>query len=176
MADAGIAVVSWFAVMKVVVCFEPLQLMVAAELKLLPLIVSMNGGSPAFAVFGTSCMMTGTTPAVGMGVLGALYPPHPNHSSVSNNTEIIFMTFSRRMSSLGMIQRRCAHSVTTASFSCKGNVCRAEAERLYGEIHQAGVNYAPKAEAPALMFKNHLFVERAGCGRSSSCGERAGLG
>jgi hypothetical protein len=38
--------------------------------------------------------MTGTTPAVGMEALGALYPPHPNHSSVNNNTEIIFMTFS----------------------------------------------------------------------------------
>ena len=40
-------------------------------------------------------MMTGTTPAVGIGALGALYPPHPNHSSESNKTEIIFMTHVR---------------------------------------------------------------------------------
>jgi hypothetical protein len=56
------------------------------------LTVNVNPGSPAFALFGESCMMTGTVPAVGMGALGALYPPHPSHSSVSNNTEIIFIT------------------------------------------------------------------------------------
>src|SRR5712692_7358048 len=44
MADAGIAVVSWFAVMKVVVCFAPFQLMDASEAKLLPLTVNMNPG------------------------------------------------------------------------------------------------------------------------------------
>ena len=30
MADAGIVVVSWFAVMKLVVCFSPFKLMIAS--------------------------------------------------------------------------------------------------------------------------------------------------
>ena len=62
MADAGIVVVSWFAVMKVVDCFSPFKLMTASWLKLLPLTVNVNPGSPEFAVFGTSCITAGTAP------------------------------------------------------------------------------------------------------------------
>jgi hypothetical protein len=39
--------------------------------------------------------MTGTAPGCGAAAMGELYPPHPNHSSESNNTGIIFMTFSK---------------------------------------------------------------------------------
>src|SRR5262245_61156800 len=35
--------------------------------------------------------MAGTVPAFGEAALGELYPPHPNHNIVSNNTEIVFM-------------------------------------------------------------------------------------
>ena len=62
MADAGIVVVSWFAVMKVVVCFWPFTLMTASWLNLFPLTVNVNPGSPEFAVFGTSCITTGAVP------------------------------------------------------------------------------------------------------------------
>lgn len=100
MADAGIVLVSWPPLTKVVPCFEPFQLMVASELKLEPLTVSVNPGSPEFAVLGTSCITTGTAPACGAAALGELYPPQPDHRSVSNNTESIFesifMTFSSR--------------------------------------------------------------------------------
>jgi len=118
MADAGIAVVSWFAVMKVVVCFAPFQLMDASEAKLLPLTVNMNPGPPELAVFGTSCITTGTAPGCGWAALGALYP-HPKHSSVSNNTEIVFMTFSSQVSASGMIPQGTRRSVSPVSFSCK---------------------------------------------------------
>jgi hypothetical protein len=101
MADPGIVVVSWFAVMCVVVCFDPFQLMTASELKVLPLTVKVNPGSPAFAVFGTSCVIAGTAPGCCGAALGELYPPHPTHSSVSTNSEIIFITFSSRVSPTG---------------------------------------------------------------------------
>jgi hypothetical protein len=94
MAAAGILAISWFPVTKVVLCPEPFQLTIASELKLLPLTVKVNPGLPAVMLFGTSCIITGTVPAEGAVLLGDLYPPHPKDSSVSNSTEIIFMTFS----------------------------------------------------------------------------------
>ena len=117
-ADAGIAVVSWFPVMKVVVCFAPFQLMDASEAKLLPLTVNMNPGPPELAVFGTSCITTGTAPGCGAAALGELYP-HPKHSSVSNNTEIVFMAFSNLVSASEMIPQRPRRNVSSVSISCK---------------------------------------------------------
>src|SRR4029077_17817100 len=90
MAVAGIGAVSWPAVIRVVVCIAPFQLMTAFVAKLLPLTVKVNWGSPEFAVLGTSCATAGVTPGCGPIALGELYP-HPRHTIVSNNTEIVFI-------------------------------------------------------------------------------------
>src|SRR5437588_5478792 len=95
MADAGIVAVSWFPLTKVV--FEPFQLMVASGLKPLPLTVKVNAGLPAFALFGTSCAITGTAPGCGAEAAGLLYP-HPETTIASNNSEINFMTLSNQAS------------------------------------------------------------------------------
>src|SRR5260370_11536463 len=70
MADAGIAGVSWFAVMKVVGCFALFQLMDASETKLLPLTLNMKPGPPELAGFRTSFITTGTAPRRGWAALG----------------------------------------------------------------------------------------------------------
>src|ERR1700682_1921963 len=90
MAVAGIVAVSWFPVTRVVVCFEPFQLMTAFVAKLLPLTVNVNWGAPEFAVLGTSCETAGMTPGCGAMALGELYP-HPRHIIVSNNTKLVFI-------------------------------------------------------------------------------------
>src|SRR2546427_163016 len=88
---AGIADVSWFAVKKVVVVCAPFHLMTASWLKVFPFTVNVNPGPPEFALSGESSIIVGTAPGCGAAALGELYPPHPNHNIVSNNTEIIFM-------------------------------------------------------------------------------------
>src|SRR6185437_5919990 len=93
-ADAGMAAVSCFPLTKVV--FEPFQLTIASELKPLPLTVKMNAGLPAFALFGTSSVITGIAPGCGVGAIELPHPTHPEISIASNNTEIVFMTFSNR--------------------------------------------------------------------------------
>ena len=44
----------------------------------------------------------------------------------------------------------------TVSFSCKGNVCRAAAERLFGDIHQTEVNCATKAGSASADVQETL--------------------
>jgi hypothetical protein len=78
------------------VVFEPFQLTIASELKPLPLTVKVNAGLPAFALFGTSSVITGMAPGCGGGAIELPYPPHPEISIANNNTEIVFMTFSNR--------------------------------------------------------------------------------
>jgi hypothetical protein len=90
-AAAGIVAVSWFAVIKVVSCGEPFQFTTALLPKLLPLMVNIKSGLPAFTLSGESSSMLGATPAVGGGAMGELYPPHPDHNIATNNTVIIFM-------------------------------------------------------------------------------------
>ena len=93
MADAGTAVVSCLPVTYVVPCFEPFQLTVASELKLLPLTVNVNAAPPDCALGGEKSVMTGTTPGCGVAAELEEPYPHPSHIIASNKTEIIFMIF-----------------------------------------------------------------------------------
>ena len=104
MAEAGIVAVSWFPVIRVVVCFVPFQLITAVVEKLLPLTVNVNWGSPEFAVLGTSCETAGMTPGCGAMALGEPYP-HPRQPIASNNTEIVFMIFSNRKVPVGEVSK-----------------------------------------------------------------------
>src|SRR5258708_4391985 len=123
MAVAGIMVVSWPAVIRVVVCFAPFQLMTAFVAKLLPLTVKVNWGSPEFAVLGTSCATAGMTPGCGAIALGELYP-HPRHTIVSNNTEIVFIISSQSRVSIGKLARGKEAGVRRVLLSCRRYVCR----------------------------------------------------
>src|ERR1700674_1139936 len=123
MADAGIVAVSWFPVIRVVVCFVPFQLITAVVEKLLPLTVNVNWGSPEFAVLGTSCETAGMTPGCGAIALGALYP-HPRHIIISNNTEAVFIISSWLRGSIGKLARDKEAGVRGVLLSCKVNVGR----------------------------------------------------
>jgi len=78
----------------------PFHFTVASVLKLVPLIVKVKPGLPAFALSGASSAMCGTIPAAG-GVLlpEESYPPQPTQSMTRNKTGIVLIDTSSNRSS-----------------------------------------------------------------------------
>jgi hypothetical protein len=130
-ADAGILAINWFGVKKVVVCCTPLKFTVAPEAKLLPLIVRVIPGPPAWALSGESSMMDGTTPGCDMPVLDCI-DPHPTHRNMRKSKEINFMAYSNTALTFSGVYKRAKRRVSRkCHFLVKGMPIRL---RLFGDL------------------------------------------